>query len=733
MRIKMREVYIAIVGAAFLFPSANYLVFSGLPLDTVAEFTALCLLVPLVLSRDLRERLGDAVEILPDPVRKIVLLVPVAVLLVKVLLLTSGTYAGYRACYRMLEAPTSDPCEKTFDDLFTSTPWTRFDRTIDFGRSDGFSSQGEGLRYGDERAFGVRSSDWNLAFRNGKQLGVEGLSENLRPSFQASWTGVVAEEPDRPILIRYVGEGSIRVGDESVVLPDSYDQRGAASVAIAPGRHRLSLDYRFDASNAGVPYAELRLLADDGPLEGTRPSGGTRLLGMGSDLGLLLLLGAVAFHYGQILRPMSSPVLGTAVAGAASLVLFPRAAAVVAVTIGVALAILVWNGSIRDGTSSRLFLFFLGVFLWLVWSVSAFPDLAYTIYRYAGNDPLTYESQARSILTIGSLRGGEDVFVYSPAFRYLLFVAHVIFGESDPLLGAFFLAVLSLGIVSTLLFILETPTRRGSPGAMSKGRKRSREAPAVTSGQVVVITLGLLLLLLQSSSVVREYLLFPLSEGFTWIAWAFVIPVLFRPGRLPAVGAVLIGLIVATRFEQVLGVLVLMAAAGFYHYRLRDVTLLRAGSFVSIVAVIVLLPAVHNFYYGGSARILPSTPDVPVNFPLSPSDLLDVPDDSSKREILASQLRGVTAIGPTEDVYASSDAGLWVLHALQLVWIFSLVRLFLRTRETTLPGLRFLVAGLPAALLLPHVFVQVYNYYPRHVIVGHLAMGLMAGWAHRDA
>jgi hypothetical protein len=39
-----------------------------------------------------------------------------------------------------------------------------------------------------------------------------------------------------------------------------------------------------------------------------------------------------------------------------------------------------------------------------------------------------------------------------------------------------------------------------------------------------------------------------------------------------------------------------------------------------------------------------------------------------------------------------------------------------------------LMALLPLAFLLPHLFLQVYIYYPRHVVVGYLVMGLAAAF-----
>jgi hypothetical protein len=63
---------------------------------------------------------------------------------------------------------------------------------------------------------------------------------------------------------------------------------------------------------------------------------------------------------------------------------------------------------------------------------------------------------------------------------------------------------------------------------------------------------------------------------------------------------------------------------------------------------------------------------------------------------------------------------------LQVAWLGSLVALatnWRRADKTTR-----LVAPLPAAFLLPHLLLQVYVYYPRHIVAGYLVMGLAAAF-----
>ena len=73
---------------------------------------------------------------------------------------------------------------------------------------------------------------------------------------------------------------------------------------------------------------------------------------------------------------------------------------------------------------------FIHIFILLSFIVIDYPwnnfDL---IVKPGGSDSLTYENQARLILEGDGLRGGASVFLYSPGYRYFLFVLHIIFGD----------------------------------------------------------------------------------------------------------------------------------------------------------------------------------------------------------------------------------------------------------------------------------------------------------------
>jgi hypothetical protein len=63
-------------------------------------------------------------------------------------------------------------------------------------------------------------------------------------------------------------------------------------------------------------------------------------------------------------------------------------------------------------------------------------------------------------------------------------------------------------------------------------------------------------------------------------------------------------------------------------------------------------------------------------------------------------------------------------HWLQGMWLVS-SGILLLTRRQGLEIARLLLA-LPILFLMVHLFYQVNLYYPRHIVIGHLAMGLVA-------
>jgi hypothetical protein len=126
-----------LVALLLLVPSANYHYFDGLPLSGWPELLGLVLLMPLLVSPVLRRLYARRARRWPHSLRVGVLGAACVALTLKVLLLASGTHAGFPACYRSpLEPPRSGPCQRSFENPFFRFSVTRIDHGISFGERD---------------------------------------------------------------------------------------------------------------------------------------------------------------------------------------------------------------------------------------------------------------------------------------------------------------------------------------------------------------------------------------------------------------------------------------------------------------------------------------------------------------------------------------------------------------------------------------------------------------------
>jgi hypothetical protein len=321
-------------------------------------------------------------------------------------------------------------------------------------------------------------------------------------------------------------------------------------------------------------------------------------------------------------------------------------------------------------------------------------------YRAAGDDWLTYESFARSILETWSLRGAEDVFYYQPLFRYVRFAEHFVLGDGDPFLLAWAVVTLTWG-----LFWL---------GAVAIGRRRA------SFRTIILAFAGLLLVLLATSPTVLDLVHAGVSEYPTWIALPFLLPMLFVSSSTRAwlLGATLLGLSLLTRTNQLPAVLATLGLFLWRGWRIRPRAAIAAGLMFGAVA---LLPTLHNYYYGGRLVPLTTSAGIPANLVLPPVRLLDVARDAEVRTRLRTQVERMLYVGGSDRVFGMAVRGL------QVLWVVT-IGAWAVTGRASLP--LALLVGLPVCYLVPHVFYQATHGYPRHFLIGYLAMGavvLLAG------
>ncbi len=686
-------------GALLLVPSADYGVFTGIPLSTLPQAIALALLAPFAVSRALRAAYRRLLRRLGPLASRGLVGVAVAALGLKLVILASGSHAGFLACYRSpAAAPSAGSCERSYENPFLRFGVTRLDRSIDFG-----------------------PADWNLVFVNSRRFHflpwVPGHVRRDRLPLEARWNGVLAPTQSAVAEIVYVGQATMRLGAGPIVdLPPHYGQPTTATVEIPAGRHEMTLTYRFDDGSrvgSGPPpgsYATFRLRVPTpaGPtaLVAARPS---RLARAGAglvDAAVLLLAGPTLLLYARLLA-RDWWMLALVAAGGPLAYWFrvtlpglPRGPGFL-LLLGCLLVFLLARPRHR-----RLLAVYLSTgYLALFTAFRSFSRLDTVVYRPPNDDWFTYESLAYSMLETWSPAGGERVFFYQPLLRYVRFVGHLLFGDGELLLLA-----ASLAALNWALFWLMARLWRGSR--------------PTRAGIALFIGAGLLLLGLANSATVVTFVQAPLSEYPTWIFLPLLVPLLFCSDRTRdwLGGAALVGLSFLTRANHapaLLGIWLIFLGRA---YRRRPRSAILASALVLLMG---LLPLAHNLYYGRRWVFVTSSADLPANLSFPPTRWLTIVHDAEARDAAWTHVRYLLYLTSSGEALLQP-----VMHGLQAAWILAVFLVARRWRWSWIRVSPLLV--LPALYLGVHLVYTTTIYFPRHLISGYLAMGVVALYAARS-
>ncbi len=692
----MLSILLGLWAAILVLPSAPRHLFDGLPLSSAPEAVALALFLPLALSRTHRRLAGRWLWRRPAPVRLALLGVVVVALALKITLLGAGFPSEFLACYRStLNPPPAGACERSFENPFFRFTATRVDRRIDFG-----------------------PDDWNLSFFNSNRFNfypwVAGNRRRDRLPFAVTWHGLVEDARPRAVSVSYVGQATIELDGATLLdLSPGYDGERTVRLELPPGRHTLMVCYTFDdGSQTGDarpvgPYATFRLrrAAPDGrPTGSVRPApppGSLRAAGVAIDVIGIGLSVALLIGYAWLLRREGRAVVAVAAAAAAVSLALPG----VGLSAGLGATLVAWlllGLVLARNRSARLLLAYvtlLGLSAWLV--LHAYPRLGTVVYRSAGHDWLTYESLARTVLETGSLAGGEPVFYIQPLFRYVRFAERLLLGDGDPLLS-----ILGWTALHWSLLWAASALR----GRHAIGRTR-----ITLFGAAAALTLAL-----AGSAPVVAMIDASLSEHVTWIFLAVAFALLSgrgAPRRWPAGGAFL-GAALITRPNQAPALLATAVALLRPAARLRRGPAMMAGA---VFGAVCLLPLAHNLYYGGRAVLFTTTATHPATLGVPIGTLPKIPSDATARAELSGQLRGLLFLPPWSSQVSTGGFAV-VLHGLQAAWIAAL---WLASRRRLPADVRLLVL-VPALYLAVHIVYDIRVYYPRHILAGYFAMGLVA-------
>ncbi len=675
------------------FPSANLQLFDGFPISRLPEFALLAVAVPFLLFREMRVRQADFWKrwrIRPGWLWIFL----AAVLVIKITLFASGAHSGFAGCYRSAAAPTAIThedlpyrgCERSYENPFDRFSATRLDETIWFGQ-DG----------------------WNLVFLNTSRYNYyewePGNIPRPRIPIEVRWNGDPEIPAGSPIRIEYAGEGSVVWGDVRVVLPPAYEETAVVEISPSTAESPLEINYSFDDGSrtgedpdAWGPRAAIKVSAlENGkavPLSTRSPLLG-RIFALLAD-GLILLWTAACLP--ALWQSMRRDLVGLiAFAAGMGLFTFIPAAPVVR-EIGLSLVLAAILAAHFLGRPFR------GISLYFIAAAAGFAILrvlssgvGQVLLRSAGNDPLAYESEAYSILVTSSLRAGESVFAWSPAYRYVKFLEHAAFGDGNLLYAAVMLAAFFGGVFSLFRAV-------GNRG-LEKAQK------------VLLSGLGFGLIFLGGyyvSQAIRE----GLSEYGTWILLLWALPILFEATDSWKIiaGALAMAFTFTLRPNQLPGILWILLLTTIGNWKKQSRTILLAGI---LVLGISLLPLAHNLYFGHQWVPATTSGGASVNMAVPPATWLAFfQGDPAAAETVRAQLGMLFMITDAPRSMLPAFAAMGILF---LAWLGT-IGYGLPRRKL----LSWMWLATPLIFLFPHLFFVVNNYYPRHIVIVYLSMGIVA-------
>jgi hypothetical protein len=673
------------------FPSANLQLFDGFPISRLPEFALLAVAVPFLLFREMRVRQADFWK--QWRIRPGWLWIFLAVVLViKITLFASGAHSGFAGCYRSAAEPTAithedlpyRECERSYENPFDRFSATRLDEKIWFGQ-DG----------------------WNLVFLNTSRYNYyewePGNIPRPRIPIEVRWRGDPDIPAGIPIRIEYAGEGSVVWGDVRVVLPPAYAETAVVEISPPAAESPIEITYSFDDGSrtgedaaAWGPRAAIKVSAlENGkavPLSARNPLL-WRIFALLAD-GLILLWTAACLP--ALWQSMRRDLVGL-IAFAAGMGLFSFIpAAPVVREIGLSLVLAAILAAHLLGRPFR------GISLYFIAAAAGFAILrvlssgvGQVLLHSAGNDALSYESQAYSILATGSLRGGESVFNYIPAYRYIKFFEHALFGDGNMLYAAVQLACFFGGVFA--LF-------RGTD---------LRAFPKIRKFLLAGLGCGLILLGgYYVSGIIRE----GLSEYDTWILLLWALPGMYAAAPVTILaGAVALSVAYTVRPNQITGILWIFLLTALGSWKKYRRTLLLAGA---LALGIALLPLVHNLVFGGEWVPAATSGGMSVNLVLLPATWLAfLQGDAAAAEVVREQMGMLFLI---TDAPRSMWPSLALMAVFGLCWIGVTVYSIIRRKWSDLLWL-----ATPIFFLAIHLLYSISTYYPRHIVAGYMCMAVI--------
>jgi hypothetical protein len=199
-----------------------------------------------------------------------------------------------------------------------------------------------------------------------------------------------------------------------------------------------------------------------------------------------------------------------------------------------------------------------------------------------------------------------------------------------------------------------------------------------------------------------------------------------RVSQLAVVSAIL-GVSLVLRGNHVLAVAVILLILVVRAHR-RSLPFGRSAAAALVpMGLITFLVPLHNYVYGGVWQFAQSSPNVSPDdlVPLPPNRVAEIFSDPQVAQILQWQIAGVFVV-PSWWPEADAPFSAFFIALIRLAQLGIVVALVAGiVHRFKGPWASTLLTIVPLAYLIPHIFVLVYVYYPRHVVAGYLAAWLV--------
>jgi hypothetical protein len=307
-------------------------------------------------------------------------------------------------------------------------------------------------------------------------------------------------------------------------------------------------------------------------------------------------------------------------------------------------------------------------------SLKKFFPFSETIYQIGGTDGLRYESHARQIFFSNSLQGGEDLFTSQPGARYILFLLKLIFGENDVLQKIFILSILCI-----CFYLIKI-----------KNRNLTTTFIAIVSF-AYIISSPIVLLVTES-----------LSETFAWPIITILFVFLTYEIKCSKSILAMLGLIVLIRLNYLPVSIILL-----FLFNTKNLIKLKD---LYIFLTFILIPSLHNFFYGGEFQFWLRSIDTQSNIRLDTENLF------------LSVLNNIKIIlGDYTNEIISDYVGIqFLLVQYCIIFIFLMTTFIALSKKKNMITLYYLFT--PLLFLMPHLLFDGLTEYPKHMVSGYISM-----------